>query len=354
MTLEGFASMASARGWKCIGSNAYGVHRNYPFSLYYNGGRVTSLTATFRLKRSVSGKIVRPLNKSLPKGCSILQPQQGVFNLVCAGADEVLEGNLRTGMDAVTAALAEGGYGPPDICPYCKQRGCDALAAQGGAGARPGPNTSNVVMGAVVGGAVGAALAQSFSTPATGYVPVHRTCVQDRAAEGTASAHKSLVEGSYGKGLLGAVLGALVGALPTILFQAFTYSYLALLSILIPLAAWFGYKKLGGKRTMGAFAVVAVVSLFCTLFVVDQAVFYLMFVQEGIWPNVLESVPYFYSYYYMEDIILDLLYPLLWTVIGLVGVFGQCRKSKAVTTIEDAGVALESLQSYTPRGEMDL
>lgn len=354
MTLEEFSAWAGTRGWKCIGSNAYGVHRGYPFSLYFKPGRVTVLTATFRLKRSLPGKLVRPLIKSLPKGCSLLQPQQGVVNLLCSGADDVLDGNLRQAMDAVTTALSEHNYNPPDTCPYCKKGGCDALAAQGGARAKPEGATSNVVMGAVVGGMVGAALAQSLSAPATGYVPVHRACVQDRAAEGVTGAEKQRIAGSYGKGILGALLGGLVGALPSILLQAFAGYYVPLLFLLVPMLAWFGYKKLGGKMTMVGFLVVAVVTLFITWFLVDQVVFYLMFLSAGLVPSVLETVPYFYEYYYMSDIIADLAYPTLWSVVGLVAVFGQCRKSHASVTIEDAGVALESLQSFSPRGDMEI
>lgn len=353
MTMDQFDALAATWGWKHIGSNAYGVHRNYPFSVYLGTGRLTTLTVTFRLRKGLKARAVRALRKELPKGCSLAQPQAGAVHLVCAGTDGALEESLRRAMDAATATFQEEGLLPPDVCPYCKHKDCDALAAQGGARAKPAGNTGNVVVGAALGGMVGALVAQSLSAPATGYVPVHRACVQERAAAGAAHAQKNLVAGSYGKGLLGAVLGALVAAIPSIAFQVATYSYFYLLAILVPLGAWFGYKKLGGRQTMAAFWIVAAVTLVTTWFVVDQVVFYFMFC-EGNWVNPFFTMGFFYEYYYLEDIIADLIYPTLWTVVGLVAVFGQCKKERASVSIEDAGVAVESLLSYTPRGGVGL
>lgn len=353
MTQQELASLAGARGWKCIGSNAYGVHRGYPFSVYLNTGRMSTLTVTFQLDRALKAKAVRALKKELPKGCSLAQPQVGTLHLMCAGPDGGLEELLRQGMDGVTAALSEQGLLPPEKCPYCKKTGCDALAAQGGARAKPNGNAANVAVGAAVGGMVGAAVAGSLSAPATGYVPVHRACVEERTAARAAHAQKNLVAGRYGRGALGGLLGALAGALPYIAIQAASYYMLPLLCILIPLGAWFGYKKLGGKRTMAAFWIVAAVTLLTTWVLTDQIVFYIILC-DGELLNPLFTIGCFYDYFYLSEIISDLVYPTIWAGVGLLTVFGQCRKEKADTAIEDAGVAMDSLASYTPRGRVEL
>lgn len=350
MTLEEFASFSTAKGWKCIGSNAYGTYRGYPFSLFHKPGKITSLTATFRLQKGLTGKPARALQKSLPKGCTLMQPVAGTMNLVCAGSDEVLEGNLREGMDAVTTALSEANLTPPDTCPYCKKKDCDALAAMGG-----GYAAGNVVRdnsAAVLGGAVGYAVARA-SSQASGYIPVHRACVMEKSADTVASAEKNLVVGSYGKGILGAVLGGLVAAIPSVLLAFFAQYSLALLYMLLPMGAWFGYKKLGGKQSKGAFWIVAVISLLHA-FTIEVTTGYAFFVQiTGLWPSLFAFIPYFFEIMGPGDLLADLLYPLVWLVVSLFAVRSQIGRT-AHHDIQDASVAMESLASYTPRGSAEL
>lgn len=318
MTVEEFGSFAAGRGWKCAGPNAYGVYRTYPFSLFLKSGRVTSLTAEFRLGKGLPTKVQRAINKELPKGCSLMQPQAGTLNLITAGTEETLEQNLRTGMDAVTTALRDAGVSPPEACPYCRQKGCDSLAAIGGS-----------------------------------YLPTHRACVTEHSTDTVAQAEKNLVVGSYGLGILGAFLGGLVASIPSILTVVFLESTWAILYLLLPMGAWYGYRKLGGKQTKGAFWIIAAMSLLHTLITVEVGSGYVFYVQAtGQWPNLLAFIPYFYQLM-GADIIVELIFPVFWLVLGLFTTRGKIGRT-AHHEIRDAGTAMETLMSYTASSMPDL
>ena len=69
-------------------------------------------------------------------------------------------------------------------------------------------------------------------------------------------------KGSVPLGILGALLGALVGAIPWFLVSAFTSFYVGWLGFLVGWAAAFGYQKLKGRRSFGlAIAMVVICSL---------------------------------------------------------------------------------------------
>ena len=69
-------------------------------------------------------------------------------------------------------------------------------------------------------------------------------------------------KGSVPLGILGALLGALVGAIPWFLVSTFTSFYVGWLGFLVGWAAAFGYQKLKGRRSFGlAIAMVVICSL---------------------------------------------------------------------------------------------
>ena len=69
-------------------------------------------------------------------------------------------------------------------------------------------------------------------------------------------------QGSVPLGILGALLGALVGAVPWLLVSSFTSFYVGWLGFLVGWAAAFGYQKLKGRKSFGlAMAAVVICSL---------------------------------------------------------------------------------------------
>ncbi len=57
-----------------------------------------------------------------------------------------------------------------------------------------------------------------------------------------------IAEKNYGRGMIGAILGTLIGAIPWLLLEIF-WGYAAVLSLLIGFAAYYGYKIFGGLVT---------------------------------------------------------------------------------------------------------
>lgn len=338
MTIEEFGSWAKSRGYQWLGSNAYGVHRGFPFSVYLKTGKVSALTASFRVQKGMKGKALRALRRSLPKGCSILAPTAGRLDLVTAGPDEVLAEHFRAALDQTAQAMAEAGLTAPDKCPYCHQGGCDALSAIGG-----GPQKTNY--GALAGGAVGVAVAQA-TTQATGYVPVHRACVTEQASSAAAQAEVNTVTGSYFTGFLGAVLGGMVGALPSVACYFLGY-YVALFYALIPLAAYQGYRICRGKMNRGAFWFTLLSSVF-QLFFIEQAIFFIYLTMElGYMPYLWDSVSFYFSIMEPGEILVDMLPSLLFLLLGIWFAWSKIRRTSA-HEVQDMTTAVETLSSYTP------
>ena len=87
----------------------------------------------------------------------------------------------------------------------------------------------------------------------------HASGPQGPAPRGTETPEDT---GSVPLGVIGALLGALVGAVPWFLVNAFTNFYVGWLGFLVGWAAAFGYQKLKGRKSFGfAIAVVVICSL---------------------------------------------------------------------------------------------
>ena len=74
------------------------------------------------------------------------------------------------------------------------------------------------------------------------------------------------IKNEYASGIIGALLGALIGAIPWYLLETFVGYFAAILGYLIAYAAFFGYKKLGGaKKTVFALTVIIISCIIAVL-----------------------------------------------------------------------------------------
>lgn len=78
-------------------------------------------------------------------------------------------------------------------------------------------------------------------------------------------------KGSVILGILGALVGAVIGAIPWFLASTFTSFFIGYLGFLIGWAAAFGYGKLHGRRSFGVAMVIVVVSSIVALVLADLA-----------------------------------------------------------------------------------
>ncbi len=116
------------------------------------------------------------------------------------------------------------GFTAPDACPLCGRSGCDCAVPRGAA-----------------------------------YVPAHRACLEGSVQGAQAKAEKNA--GSYLLGALGALLGAVVGILPSLFTIIALRRIYVLLFTLIPLASYAGYRLCKGKMNYAALALAIVFSV---------------------------------------------------------------------------------------------
>ena len=153
-------------------------------------------------------------------------------------------------------------------------------------------------------------------------------------------------QGSVPMGILGALLGALVGAVPWFLVTTFANFYVGWLGFLVGWAAAFGYQKLKGRKSFG-FAMVTVV--ICSLLALVAAEFgsimYMLCTDKD-----LQSVAQFYgvsvtklAFETLRVLLPEILEEILPNlVVGLlIGGLGILSAGKYVRQYTDPGMAAE-------------
>lgn len=308
MNVGEWKNLAREKGWKCVSDNVCGIYNGFPFSARFTGKKSGAVTVGFQCVGKGTGKWVRAVRKALPKGCSfVIAAANSRYTLTCTapkGGD--LAAVVLSAMDAATAVMKEAGLCPPEICPICKQGNCEATAMIGGA-----------------------------------YVSVHRTCVEEHGNSARARADKAL-KGNYATGLIGAVLGGAVGAIPAIVCLNFMDYYVAVLYALIPLAAYHGYRIFKGKMDGGALAC-SILSSLVNLFTVE---YFSIYIQLGLLRHSFPTPGFawrvFTDYVGGSGFVASILMDVVFLGLGLWFTWGQIRRT-AVHDVQDAGLAAASL-----------
>lgn len=107
----------------------------------------------------------------------------------------------------------------------------------------------------------GAAAPDSLCLVGSKFQPVHAHCVHNAKDAAVEAAQRNEESGSYLTGTLGAVVGTLVGIIPSVLSILFLERIYALLFALVPLAAMYGYRLCKGKQSKGSIAIIVVLSI---------------------------------------------------------------------------------------------
>lgn len=100
----------------------------------------------------------------------------------------------------------------------------------------------------------------------------------------------NLRKGSYLRGFIGALLGAGLGCIPALLLMFLLNIISGWLCALIPIASYYGYKLLGGKRTKLS-TVFVLISSVLAIFIIDY--FYLSIMGYG---RLMPLLMYYFSF----------------------------------------------------------
>lgn len=238
MLLEEFDQLAASSGMRQANGRYYSVHNSFPFSVVVNRKAAGIVTFQFRLDATLENSAYKMLNKSLPKGYGLMAAAGNSYQLICTGSKlRHSECSVTQALNLFTSGLREAGINPSDLCPVCKQGGCDAYADVGG------------------------------------YTAVHSTCVEALSVSAANQAHNALRSGSYITGLIGALVGGLIACIPNII--AYMAGWMVgYFYALIPLGAYYGYKMFRGRMNRGAFVFTCIASLI-HLFTMEQILFYI-------------------------------------------------------------------------------
>lgn len=215
----------------------------------------------------------------------------------------------------VVRLLKESGIRPQTSCPVCNGKNCDSFALMG----------------------------QS-------YQPVHARCVnkyQDTVKE---MAEKNELSGNYITGFIGAVLGGIIGTIPSTLTIWFAERIYAVLFALIPLCAYYGYKLLRGKMNKVCIAITFVVSIAAVYFIeISLMVLYLVNTyQYSLSDSISDTILVLQQPGSFEAITKDSISSFVFVIIGIFITWGQIATTNRslVTDAEEISKTISPNQNY--------
>ena len=309
MTSAEFHEIVQQNGFYQNGMATYGVWNGYPFSMgktkmqggYYSQEMVKVVFFTMgELPKETMKSISQQYSKQVT---SILMAKNGRVEVTFPYKKKE---NVQVGaevLNAVTYAMAQNGVAVREGCAICGLEGCDCVVPSG-----------------------------EF------YVPAHYKCIEDKAVAVKTKTETDLATGSYVSGLVGAVLGALVGILPTLFTIYFMDVYYAAACMLVPLAAYYGYKILKGKMTGATKWIVTGVSIL-QIPVIYTLITYFSLLNEGYRVTLLEVASFVLQYMATNpgSIFGDMLTMIIFFIIGIASVFGMISRTGTQEYEEQAG-----------------
>ena len=287
MNFKEFTEFAQAKQLHQVQDDAFGIYETFPFRLSYNrqsGNRVTArgFTVWLLLTGKPGKELIKELSRAVhPFRVSVSETAENgvILSFPKAWATAVA-------FDAVlfktVELLRSNGLGSVSQCPLCGGQNCDVLLNWKGF-----------------------------------YRPAHQSCVEPALSAGVETAQNKIEHGSYFTGILGALVGSFLGAIPSFLSIWFGNRVFAMLFALIPLGAYLGYKLAHGKMNRLVTVITIVVS-FVQLFVLEQVIFYFAIVDAyGIYPNIFATAAFYFQIYTFSDIVESMGMEFLFLLLGI-------------------------------------
>lgn len=223
MNLQTYQQCLGDRNYRVIGKAAYGVENDYPAAVFFVGAKQWRIALTAVIDNFK--EVRKSLKEQLGKKYGFQYANNHLtYDIIVTNKD--YQETLNEALTEVTRALHQMGIKPSAVCPICGQSNCNVLVSY-----------------------------------ANGYDPAHKSCLDQMANHVRTKAEKSTQSGNYITGIIGALLGAVIGALPSVLSIIWVERIYAILFALIPLASYYGYKLLKGKMTTAVIPITIVFSI---------------------------------------------------------------------------------------------
>ncbi len=239
MTSMEFHDIAQRNGFYQNGKAAYGYLNGYPVSMSITKVRMGAamkdgVKAVFLTEGALQASDIQNINAQYKgNGVTLTVPVSGNIEVTFPYTQNEAYAVGEQVFYAITSAMNAAGVRVKERCAVCGQENCDQIVLQGDK-----------------------------------YVPVHSDCLANNA--GTVNTKSN--QGNMAMGVLGAFIGAIVGALPTI-FTVYAFDYiLYILVMLIPLASYQGYKMAKGPKTQIATVLATVFSFLSLILVLVAAI----------------------------------------------------------------------------------
>ncbi len=219
MKQSGILQLLQSQRWLVVDGAAYGVLNEYPFMVQAPRGNSVSISITLsQPPEREQSKALRDAMRNHGTRCRVNGRVVSYPLRLGDPSSQQVPAQLHENIRNVTGLLRQLRLMPPTACGLCGQGGTDAFVLR--------------------------------NLPPAGYDAVHACC-----ADAMLSGAQQQVQqnpGSYLTGILGALAGAFVGALPAFFVLHFLHVISAWLFMLLPLGSYFGYKLLRGKMTAAA------------------------------------------------------------------------------------------------------
>jgi len=310
MTYLEFDEIVKANGLYQNGMSTYGEWGGYPFSMAKTKQQTGSyyspeiIKFNFFTTGALPKEVIKEITKQYKKqGLMIITPKEG--NIVATVAYKKKE-DTQMGteiLNALTNAMRANGVMIKETCTVCGAGDCDCIVPKGEL-----------------------------------YVPAHRTCIEGKVNEAKVKTDNNLTTGSYVSGIIGAIVGAVIGGLPTIASAYFINTYFSIAFMLIPIAAYYGYKWFKGKMTNAVRWIICAVS-FLQIPVIYVGIVYFAIKREGyaltLWRAAVLTIEMAID---VPGIFLGDLAPMIiFLVIGIVSTFGLISRTDTQEYTEQVG-----------------
>lgn len=127
-------------------------------------------------------------------------------------------------------------------------------------------------------------------------------------------------------GILGAILGAFVGAIPWILVYVYGNLMFSILAFIIALVSFKGYTLLKGKVTKHTPLIIGIISVLTVIISTVIIIPCLILLQKGFVVNMESLSALYNNSAFVSAIIRDLVIAVVFTMLGMSGVIAEIKK----------------------------
>lgn len=267
VTYQSLFSALAPLGFESSGLVSFGSLRGYAItvrSAQYSNFHLCFAVRVDKKDKALTKNLQSALKAQLGKSfINVLNTGNTLtFAVKFDGKSPLLE-QFRRFVDTIVAALQQNGIAPAAACAVCGGGTPDSLCMLGT------------------------------------FQPVHASCLHQKVANVKDAAEENLQNGSYLTGALGALLGALIGTIPTILMLIFSDTIYGILFALVPMAAMFGYRLFKGKSDVVSIFIVVVFSILSVGFIALMMLAYYVHDYTG-W-SFFESLTYTFRNLEMDE-----------------------------------------------------